>query len=95
MLRPDVRAYTVLMAPDGMAAAEKVFANPAIGEVVVFIARMGPPREDELFAILDVPTATEVKARLKVANQPGLTIHVSEWYGSPALAELGALRDVR
>lgn len=86
--QPDIRGYTVLMAPDGTRAAKEVFSNPVIGEVVVLMARMGAPREDELFAILDVPTAAEARARLKVANANALTVHVSEWYGSPALAEL-------
>lgn len=86
--QPDVRAYTVLTCRDGTTAAKEVFSNPAIGEVVVLMARMEAPREDELFAILDVPTAFEARARLKVANQSGLTINVSEWYSSPALAEL-------
>lgn len=88
MDRPDIRAYTVLIAPEGSPVAKEVFSNPAIGEVVVLMARMGAPREDELFAILDVPTASEARARLKVANTKGFTIHVSEWYSSPALAEL-------
>ena len=86
--QPDVRAYTILTAPDGPRAAEEVFSNPAIGDVVVLMARMGSPREDELFAILDVPSAEEARARLRVANPDGLEIHVSDWYSSPALAEL-------
>jgi uncharacterized protein YciI len=90
--QPDIQGYTVLMAPDGTRAAKEVFSSPAIGEVVVLMARMGAPREDELFAILDVPTAAEARARLKVANTGALTVHVSEWYGSPALAELAQER---
>ena len=86
--RPDVRAYTILMAAEGEKAAEEVFSNPVIGETVLLMARMGAPRENELFAILDVPHAAEARARLKVANTSGLEISVSEWYSSPALAEL-------
>ena len=78
------------MAPKGEKVAEEVFSNPAIGEVVVLLARMGAPREGELFAILDVPTANEARARLSVANTSELEVQVSEWYSSPALVELVA-----
>lgn len=86
--QPDVQAYTILTAAEGSRAAEEVFSNPVIGDFVVLMARMGAPREGELFAILDVPTAEEARARLRVANAAGLEIHASDWYGSPALAEL-------
>lgn len=88
MTKPDIRAYTILTAPDGQRAARSIFQHPAIGSEVVLMGRLGAPREDELFAILDVPTADELRARLEVANDVGLEVHVSEWYGSPSIAEL-------
>ncbi|QDV07705.1 YCII-related domain protein [Planctomycetes bacterium Poly30] len=88
MEKPDIRAYTILTAPDGPRAARSIFQHPAIGSTVVLMARMRAPREDELFAILDVPTAAELRARLEVANEDGIEVHISEWYGSPVIAEL-------
>ncbi len=88
MEKPDIRAYTILTAPNGPEAAKALLGHPAIGGVVVLMGRMGEPRKDELFAILDVDTAEEVHARLEVANTAGLEVHVSEWYGSPTIFEL-------
>ncbi|MFT6829861.1 MAG: hypothetical protein ACJAZN_000014 [Planctomycetota bacterium] len=88
MARADIRAYTILTVPDGPEAARTIFRHPAIGSQVVLMGRMLGPRQDELFAILAVPTARELHSRLDLANEKRLEVHVSEWFGSPVIAEL-------
>lgn len=85
---PDVRPYVFVTAEDGAAAAP-VFNHPAVGGSVVLFGRLGAPREGALVAILAVDSIGEAQARFRVANEEGVSFELSEWYGTPSLAELG------
>lgn len=83
---PDMASYTVLFAADGPAALSALdtalFANR-----VVLLGRLGAPREDDLFGILDVVDPEEVRARLAAAGLDVTGIEVARWYATPALRE--------
>ena len=60
---PDMASYTVLFADDGPAALSAL-GTSLFADRVVLLGRLGAPREDELFGILDVVDPEEVRARL-------------------------------
>lgn len=91
LTQPDVRAYVILMADDGEHAMA-VLGHPALAPSVVLFGRLGAPRDGALFCVLSLENAKEARARLAIANEPGIAFEVSEWYASPTfalLAELG------
>ena len=83
---PDMVSYTVLFADDGPAALDAL-GTSLFADRVVLLGRLGPPREDELFGILDVADPEEVRARLAAAGFDVTGVELARWYATPVLRE--------
>ena len=87
-------SYTVLFADDGPAALSAL-GTSLFADRVVLLGRLGAPREDELFGILDVVDPEEVRARLAAAGLDVTRIELARWYATPALREFARLDAAR
>ena len=84
----DTRRYLVLMVEDGGAALEAI-QHPSLAPTVLLLGQLGEPTPGGLFAVLDLESARELSARLRVAGVAEAPEQGAwrtwEWFSTPAL----------
>lgn len=83
---PDMASYTVLFAEQGREAMIATAGSLFDGRVLL-LGRLGAPREDGLFGVLDIADPEEARARLAASGLDVTKVELARWYATPLLKE--------